>query len=93
MISGVDRGDVELASRRITAKVVALAFTDDPMYSTEEIRAFVHLIPNSIYCLVNTKQGHDSFLSEFEKWGLVIKQSMEVAKCRQSKLLYSASAL
>jgi homoserine acetyltransferase len=90
---GRGRGDVELASRRITAKVVALAFTGDPMYSTEEIRAFVHLIPNSIYCLVNTRQGHDSFLSEFEKWGLVIKQSMEVAKCRQSKLLYSASAL
>ena len=90
---GRGRGGIELASRRITAKMVAMAFTDDPLYSTEEVRKFVHLIPNSIYCLVNTKQGHDSYLTEFEKWGLVIKQSMEVAKCRQSRLLYSASAL
>ncbi|KAA0955835.1 alpha/beta fold hydrolase [Sporosarcina sp. ANT_H38] len=90
---GRGRGGVELASRRITAKVVALAFTNDLMYSTEEIRAFVHLIPNSIYCLVNTKHGHDSFLTEFEKWGLVVKQSMEVAKWRQSKSLYLVSAL
>ena len=42
---GRGRGDVELASRQITAKVVALAFTGDPMYTTDEIRSFVHLIP------------------------------------------------
>lgn len=90
---GRGRGGVEIASRHITAKVVAFAFTDDPLYPTEEIRTFVYLIPNSIYCLVNTKNGYESFLVEFEKWGLVIKQSMEVAVCRQSKSLYLASAL
>ena len=90
---GRGRGGVEIASRRISAKMVAFAFTDDPIYPTGEIRTFVHLIPNSIYCLVNTKNGYESFLVEFEKWGLVIKQSMEVAVCRQSKSLYLASAL
>ncbi|MER2089549.1 MAG: homoserine O-acetyltransferase [Sporosarcina sp.] len=90
---GRGRGGVEIASHRISAKVVAFAFTHDPLYSSEDIRAFVHLIPHSTYCLVNTKNGHDRFLSDFEKWGFVIKQSMEVAKCRQSKLPYSASAL
>lgn len=90
---GRGRGGVEIASRRISAKVVAFAFTHDPMFPTEEIRTFVHLIPNSIYCLVNTTNGHEGFLTEFEKWGLVINQSMEVAVCRQSKSLYLASAL
>jgi homoserine acetyltransferase len=90
---GRGRGGVEIASRRISAKVVAFAFTHDPMFPTDEIRTFVHQIPNSIYCLVNTTNGHEGFLTEFEKWGLVIKQSMEVAVCRQSKLLYLASAL
>lgn len=90
---GRDRGGIEIASSQISAKVVAFAFTHDPIYPTEEIRTFVYLIPNSIYCLVNTKNDHESFLTEFEKWGLVIKQSMEVAVCRQSKSLYLASAL
>lgn len=90
---GRGRGGVEIASRRISAKVVAFAFTQDPMCPTEETRTFVHKIPNSIYCLVNTKNGHESFLTEFEKWGLVINQSMEVAVCRQSKSSCSASAL
>ncbi len=90
---GRDRGGIEIASSRIAAKVVAFAFTNDPMCPTEETRTFVHMIPNSIYCLVNTKNGHESFLTEFEKWGLVINQSMEVAVCRQSKSLYLASAL
>ncbi len=90
---GRGRGGVEIASHQISAKVVAFAFTHDPMFPTDEIRTFVHLIPNSIYCLVNTKNGHEGFLTEFEKWGLIIEQSMEVAKCRQSKSLYLASAL
>jgi len=90
---GRDRGGIEIASSLISAKVVAFAFTNDPMCPTEVTRTFVHMIPNSIYCLVNTKNGHESFLTEFEKWGLVINQSMEVAVCRQSKSLYLASAL
>ncbi|WP_342539265.1 hypothetical protein MKY15_06105 [Sporosarcina sp. FSL K6-1540] len=90
---GRGRGGVELASRLISAKVVAFAFTHDPMYPTDEIRTFAYMIPNSIYCLVNTKHGYESFLTEFEKWGLIIKQSMEVALWRQSKSLYLASAL
>lgn len=89
---GRGRGGIENAACKITAKVVALAFTHDMIYPTEDIRAFTHLLSDSTYVLVNTECGHAGFLTEFEKWGFVIKQSMEVAICRQSKSLYSVSA-
>ncbi|WP_318614786.1 alpha/beta fold hydrolase [Sporosarcina sp. YIM B06819] len=90
---GRGRGGIEKAARQITAKVLAFAFTDDFIYPIEEIRAFAHLVDNSNYILVNTAYGHDGFLTEFDKWGLIIKQFLEVAVCRQSKSLYSVSAL
>ena len=90
---GRGRGGVESVARCLASKVVALAFTKDPTNLPEEIRIFAHLIPNSTYCLVNTIHGQNGFLTEFEKWGLIIEQSMEVAICRQSKSLYSVSAL
>ncbi len=90
---GRGRGGVEKACRQISAKVVSLAFTHDLIVPSEDIRTFTHLISDSTYFLVNTEYGHDGFLTEFEKWGLIIKHSMEVAICRQSKSLYSVSAL
>ncbi len=90
---GRGRGGVLNATRQLSAKVVALAFTHDLIYPTEEIQAFAHLVEGSSYILINTEYGHDGFLTEFDKWGLIIKQFMEVAVCRQSKSLYSVSAL
>ncbi len=90
---GRGRGGIASASRQFSAKLVALAFTHDLIYPTEEIRAFAHLVEDSSYVLINTEYGHDGFLTEFDKWGLIIKQFMEVAVCRQSKSLYSVSAL
>ena len=90
---GRGRGGLASAARQFSAKVVALAFTHDLIYLTEEIQAFAHLVEDSTYILINTEYGHDGFLTEFDKWGLIIKQFMEVAVCRQSKSLYSVSAL
>lgn len=90
---GRGRGGIQKASHQLSAKVVALAFTHDLIYPTEEIQAFAHLVEDSSYILINTEYGHDGFLTEFDKWGLIIKQFMEVAVCRRSKSLYSVSAL
>lgn len=90
---GRGRGGIANASRQFSAKVVAFAFTNDLIYPTEEIQAFAHLVEDSSYVLVNTQSEQDGFLTEFDKWGLIIKQFMEVAVCRQSKSLYSVSAL
>ncbi|MEK5040198.1 homoserine O-acetyltransferase family protein [Sporosarcina sp. FSL K6-3457] len=89
---GRGRGGIERASRQLSAKVVTLAFTHDLIYPSEEIQAFAHLVENASYILINTEYGHNGFLTEFDKWGLIIKQFMEVAVCRQSKSLYSVSA-
>lgn len=82
---GRERGGIQEAAKRITAKTVLLGFTHDLIYPPETIRSFADLLPNASFCLVNTKFGHDGFLTEFDKWGFFIKQFMEVAKCRQSK--------
>jgi homoserine O-acetyltransferase len=90
---GRGRGGIQKASRKIKAKTVNLAFTHDLIYPSDEIQSFSYNISSSSFYLINTEFGHDGFLTEYEKWGLIIKQSMEVTKCRPSKSLYSASAL
>ncbi|CAM3237884.1 homoserine O-acetyltransferase [Filibacter tadaridae] len=90
---GRGRGGIKEATRSIKAKVIALAYTHDLIYPPENIQLFTHLIPNSTYYLINTEFGHDGFLTEYDKWGLIVKQYMEVTTCRQSTSPYSASAL
>ena len=90
---GRGRGGIKESTKKIEAKTVMLAFTRDLISPPDVIRSFAHLLLNSSFCLINTRFGHEGFLTEYEKWGLLIKQSMEVAICRQSKSLYSVSAL
>ena len=90
---GRGRGGIIESTKRIKAKTVMLAFTRDLISPPDVIRSFSHLLSNSSFCLINTRFGHEGFLTEYAKWGLLIKQSMEVATCRQSKSLYSVSAL
>jgi homoserine O-acetyltransferase/O-succinyltransferase len=90
---GRGRGGIREAAKQIKAKTVLMGFTHDLIYPPESIRTFAHQLTNSNFCLINTEFGHDGFLTEYNKWGLFIKQSMEVATCRQSKSLYLASVL
>lgn len=88
---GRGRGGITEAAKKIKAKTVLLGFTHDLVYPPETIRAFASLVPNASFCLINTKFGHDGFLTEFDKWGLLIRQFMEVAVCRKLKPQYLAS--
>lgn len=88
---GRGRGGIKESVKHIKARTVILGFTLDLIYPPDTIRSFAHLLPNSSFCLINTAYGHDGFLTEFEKWGPVIRQFMEVATCRQSKSQYLAS--
>ena len=90
---GRGRGGIGEVAKQIKAKTVMLGFTHDLIYPPESIRSFAHQLTNSNFCLINTEFGHDGFLTEYTKWGHFIKQSMEVATCRQSKSLYLASVL
>lgn len=86
-----ERDGLQEAAEKIQARTVFLGFTHDLIYPPETIRSFAHLVPNASFCLINTKFGHDGFLTEFEKWGPFIKQFMEVAICRQSQPQFLAS--
>lgn len=88
---GRGRGGITEAAKGIQAKVVLLGFTHDLIYPPETIRSFADVVPNASFCLINTKYGHDGFLTEFDKWGFLIKQFMEVAVCRQLEPQYLAS--
>lgn len=88
---GRGRGGVVEAAKRIKAKTVLLGFTHDLIYPPETIRLFADIVPDASFCLINTKYGHDGFLTEFDKWGFVIRQFMEVAVCRQLEPQYLAS--
>lgn len=88
---GRGRGGITEAAKKIKAKTVLLGFTHDLIYPPETIRSFAGLIPNASFCLINTKYGHDGFLTEFDKWGRLVRQFMEVTVCRQLKPQYLAS--
>ncbi len=76
---GRGRGGVTEAAKKIKAKTVLLGFTLDLLYPPEKIHAFADLLPDASFCLVNTKFGHDGFLTEFEKWGFLIQQFLFLA--------------
>lgn len=88
---GRGRGGIAEAAKKIKAKTVLLGYTHDLVYPPETIRSFADVIPNASFCLINTKFGHDGFLTEFDKWGLLVRQFMEVAVCRQLEPRYLAS--
>lgn len=88
---GRGRGGIAASAKLIQAKTVLIGFTHDLIYPPETIRSFSHLLPDASFCLINSEFGHDGFLTEFNKWGIFIRQSMEVATCRQSKPQYLAS--
>ncbi|WP_019413419.1 homoserine O-acetyltransferase [Paenisporosarcina sp. TG20] len=69
---GRDRGGVEMAAKQFEAKVIAVAFTHDLIYPPDDIKSFVQLIPTHQYHIVNTRFGHDGFLTEFENWGSIL---------------------
>lgn len=74
---GRGRGGIENAAQKIKTKVIALGFTYDLIYPPEDIQEFINLISNASYHLVETDFGHDGFLTEYDKWGHLIKQSIE----------------
>lgn len=89
---GRGRGGIAESAKLIRAKTVMIGFTHDLIYPPETIRSFSYQLPNSSFCLINSEFGHDGFLTEYHKWGSIIRQSMEVATCRQSKPQFLASA-
>lgn len=79
------RGSLQQAAEMIQARTLFLGFSHDLIYPAETIRSFSHLVQDASFCYVHTTYGHDGFLTEYEKWGPIVEQFMEVAACRRFK--------
>lgn len=88
-----NRGSLQEVAGRIQARTLLLGFSHDLIYPPETTRSFSHLIKNASFCFVHTAFGHDGFLAEYDKWGPMVEQFMEVASCRQFKQQSLASVL
>ncbi len=75
---GRDRGGVEKAAKQFEATVIPIAFTHDLLYPPEDIRSFAYLVPDHHFYMVNTRFGHDGFLTEFETWGHILTNHLDI---------------
>merc|ERR1711937_248814 len=60
-------GGVEAALSTVTAKTLVLALTSDILYPPEDTMKMQQMIPDSTFQWVETSQGHDGFLLEYDQ--------------------------
>lgn len=70
---GRNRGGWQQAFANNQVPMLAVSFAHDLIYEPEQIRQFAAYVPNCTYEHVETIFGHDGFLTEYEKWGDLIK--------------------
>ncbi|ASK64276.1 homoserine O-acetyltransferase [Virgibacillus phasianinus] len=76
---GKYRGGWQHASKRIERPLLAISFEQDLIYEPDQIKAFTDEVPNGSYYHINTKFGHDGFLTEFDKWGELVQLFIELS--------------
>nr|WP_231495787.1 homoserine O-acetyltransferase [Paucisalibacillus sp. EB02] len=71
---GRNRGGWKEACKTYICPIIIISYAHDLIYEPKVIAEFADHTPNSTYHHVQTKFGHDGFLTEFEKWSWVIKE-------------------
>ncbi|WP_404451151.1 homoserine O-acetyltransferase [Virgibacillus necropolis] len=74
---GEQRGGWQHASQKFKCPLLAISFDNDLIYEPPLIKAFADSVVDSSYYHVQTKYGHDGFLTEFEKWGKIVQTFVE----------------
>lgn len=69
---GRDRGGLEAALQRITARTVVVGITSDIIFTPAEMRLLAARIPHSSYVEIDSPFGHDGFLVEHEQLNSII---------------------
>ena len=64
---GRGRGGVAEALKRITCPTLVIGVTTDIIFTPEEMRALVEMIPNAEYHEIQSPFGHDGFLVETDQ--------------------------
>ncbi|GEL77704.1 homoserine O-acetyltransferase [Tenuibacillus multivorans] len=75
-----DRGGYQKAISQYRVPIFALGFKKDLLYPPTELNRFVVDVQEvggyAEFYEVDTMYGHDGFLVEFEKWGLIIQEKL-----------------
>ncbi|MCF6136641.1 homoserine O-acetyltransferase MetX [Pseudalkalibacillus berkeleyi] len=77
---GRGRGGIEEAIKGYEAPMIGIGFTRDLIYPPDALGGFISSIQqhggNAQFYEVESDFGHDGFLVEFEKWGLIVKSKL-----------------
>lgn len=74
---GESRGGWQQACQNFKRPLLAISFANDLIYEPPFIKSLTDNVPNSCYYHVQTKFGHDGFLTEFDKWGEKVQSFIE----------------
>ena len=72
-----DRGSVEEALQKVTAKALIIGITTDILFPIEEQILLAKHIPNAQLEVITSSYGHDGFLVEFESISGLVKPFLE----------------
>ncbi|MFV0507436.1 MAG: homoserine O-acetyltransferase [Bacteroidales bacterium] len=70
---GRGRGGLEKVLKNVKIPVLVMGIDTDLLYPIEDQEYMSELMPNSTFCKVESKYGHDGFLIETDKVGSLIK--------------------
>ncbi|WP_342665460.1 homoserine O-acetyltransferase MetX [Paucisalibacillus globulus] len=70
---GRGRGGWQEACKSYACPILMISYEHDLIYESKTITEFAKNTPNCTYHHVQTKFGHDGFLTEFEKWDWMVK--------------------
>jgi homoserine O-acetyltransferase len=68
-----DRGSMEAVLKKIKAKTVCIGISSDVLCPVDEQKFLAENIPNAKYVEIDSPFGHDGFLVEGEKIGVIVK--------------------
>lgn len=71
---GHNRGGWQEAASQIRKPTLLLSYDKDLIYEPKRIKSFADILPNSTYHHTETNFGHDGFLTEYEKWGPIVRE-------------------
>lgn len=84
---GRERGSVEEALHRITAKTLIIGITSDLLFPPEEQKRIADNVPGAEYQLIESLYGHDGFLLEYDKIEHVIRNFIREDVLRFLKII------
>ncbi len=76
---GRNRGSIENALAKITARTLIIGIDSDILFLPEEQEEMAKYIPKAQLQMIKSDYGHDGFLLEFEQISAIIKDFLKVA--------------